>query len=86
VFAVVLVLASGEWVVRPTFGRALLYGIATVVFPFFILQPALGLGVAASRAPRPARARVKSLATHTVFGIGLYLCALGVSYALALPA
>jgi hypothetical protein len=25
---------------------------------------------------------LKSLATHTVFGIGLYLCALGVSYML----
>ena len=28
------------------------------------------------------QARLKSLATHTVFGVGLYLCALGVSYLL----
>lgn len=30
------------------------------------------------------QARLKSLATHTVFGVGLYLCALGVSYVLRL--
>jgi hypothetical protein len=47
-----------------------------VVFPLFIMQPALGLGIAASNTPKPWQARLKSLATHTVFGIGLYLCAL----------
>jgi hypothetical protein len=32
------------------------------------------------------QARLKSLATHTVFGVGLYLSALGVSYALRIHA
>ena len=82
-FALVfVVLVAGEWVTRPTLAPALLFGIATVVFPFLILQPSLGLGVASSKAPKPAQARLKSLATHTVFGIGLYVCALGVSYML----
>lgn len=58
------------------------YGIVTVAFPFFILQPSLGLGVAGSRTPKPAQTRLKSLVTHTVFGAGLYVCALGVSYVL----
>lgn len=74
-----VVLASGEWLARPTLAPALLYGIGTVVFPFFIMQPSLGLGIAASRTPGPAQARLKSLVTHTVFGVGLYVCALGVS-------
>ena len=52
----------------------------TVVFPFFLMQPSLGLGIAASRTPNPTQARVKSLATHTVFGLGMYGCALGMSY------
>ena len=79
-FAVAFViLASGDWLARPTLLPALVYGIATVVFPFFVMQPSLGLGVAASRTPKPAQARLKSLATHTVFGIGLYLCALGLA-------
>jgi hypothetical protein len=73
------VLTSGDWLVRPTLLPALLYGITTVVFPFFIMQPSLGLGVAASRTPRPMVARLKSLVTHTVFGVGLYVCARVVS-------
>jgi hypothetical protein len=81
VFALVfVVLASGDWLARPTLPPALLYGVGTVVFPFFIMQPSLGLGIAASRTPRPMQARLKSLVTHTVFGVGLYVCALGVSY------
>ncbi len=80
VFALVFVaLAPGDWLARPTLLPALLYGIGTVVFPLFILQPSLGLGIAASRTPRPAQARLKSLVTHAVFGIGLYLFAVGVS-------
>jgi Protein of unknown function (DUF2938) len=75
-----VVLTSGEWLARPTVLPALLYGIATVVFPLFILQPSFGLGIAASRTPHPMQARLKSLVTHSVFGVGLYLCALGVSY------
>jgi hypothetical protein len=81
VFALVfLVFTSGDWLARPTVLPALLYGIATVVFPFFIMQPSLGLGIAASRTPNPTQARLKSLVTHIVFGVGLYVCALGVSY------
>jgi hypothetical protein len=72
-------LAPGNWLTRPTLLPALLYGIATVVFPFFVMQPSLGLGIASSRTPHPAQARLKSLATHAVFGLGLYICALGVS-------
>jgi hypothetical protein len=77
-----VVLVSGEWLVRPTLLPALLYGIGTVVFPFFLMQPSFGLGIAASRTPNPTQARLKSLATHTVFGVGLYICALEVSYLL----
>ena len=81
VFALILaVLTSGDSIARPPLWPALAFGIGTVVFPFFILQPAIGLGIAASKAPAPARARLKSLVTHTVFGAGLYLAALVVGY------
>ena len=83
VFALGLVaFAPGAWLARPTLLPALLYGLGTVVFPFFIMQPSFGLGIAASKTPNPAQARLKSLMTHTVFGVGLYLCALGVSWVL----
>ena len=81
VFAVVfVVLAPSDWLARPTVLPALLYGACTVVFPFFIMQPSLGLGMAASRTPNPTQARLKSLVTHLVFGVGLYICALGLNY------
>lgn len=74
-----LALAPADWLQRPTLLHALLYGVGTVVFPLFVLQPALGLGLASSKAPRPAQARLKSLVTHVVFGVGLYLCAVAIS-------
>ena len=76
---VFVLLTSGAWLARPTLLPALLYGIGTVVFPLFIMQPSFGLGIAGSRTPKPAQARLKSLVSHTVFGVGLYACALGVS-------
>ena len=84
VFALVFVgLAPRGWLGQPTLIPALLFGVATVVFPLFLLQPSLGLGIASSRTPRPARARLKSLMTHIVFGIGLYLCAAALSHVVA---
>jgi len=82
-FSVVFVMAfaSADWLARPTLPPALLYGIVTVVFPFFILQPALGLGVASSRTAKPGQARLKSVGTHAIFGLGMYLCAAGLSWA-----
>jgi uncharacterized membrane protein YagU involved in acid resistance len=73
VFALLfLVLVSDDWLARPTLLPALLFGIATVLFPLLLLQPSLGHGVAASRTPNPTQARLKSLVTHTVFGFALY--------------
>jgi hypothetical protein len=77
-----LVVVSRDWLVRPALLPAVLWGVGTVVFPLFIMQPALGLGVAASRTPNPTQARVKSLVTHTVFGVGLYSCANALNYLL----
>ncbi|MBK6454194.1 MAG: DUF2938 family protein, partial [Proteobacteria bacterium] len=60
------------WVRHPTIGPALLVGIGTVAAPFLVMQPGMGVGVAASRTPRPAAARRQSLITHAIFGLGLY--------------
>ena len=80
-FAVLLVAAtSGSWLDGPSFLPALLVGIGTVPIPYFIVQPALGFGIAAANTPNPGQARLKSLVTHTVFGVGLYLAAVPVSY------
>lgn len=71
-----VLVAPAPWLHHPSLLPALSYGLATAVFPFFVLQPALGLGIASSRAAKPFRARLKSLGTHTVFGLGLYVVSL----------
>jgi hypothetical protein len=75
-FAVAFVrLVSARWLETPTLLPALAFGAATVLVPFLTLQPAVGLGIASSKTPAPARARLRSLATHSVFGVGLWLFA-----------
>lgn len=76
VFAgLLLVLYGTDWADRPTLGPALGFGILTAAIPFFVMQPGMGLGVAASRTPKPNAARLRTLVTHAVFGLGLYLSA-----------
>lgn len=74
--AVLLALVGQEWVQGPTFAPALLAGLLSVAAPFCILQPGMGAGLAASKTPHPAAARLRSLMAHAAFGIGLYLAAL----------
>jgi len=61
-----------SWVRYPTIGPALVVGIGTVAAPFLVMQPGMGAGVAARRTPNPAAARLQSLITHAMFGLGLY--------------
>lgn len=75
-FAALLPIIWGPgWIQHPTLGPALIVGIGTVAAPFLVMQPGMGAGFAASRTPRPAAARLQSLATHAVFGLGLYVAA-----------
>jgi hypothetical protein len=72
-FASLLLAVWGlAWVRHPNIGPALLVGIGTVAAPFLLMQPGMGAGVAASRTPRPATARLQSILTHTMFALGLY--------------
>ena len=85
-FALLFVLlASGSWLAHPTLLPAVAFGIATTLVPFFTMQPSFGLGVAASKTPNPNRARLKSLMTHSVFGVGLYVWAYVLSHTLFHP-
>ena len=70
-----------EWARRPTIGPALIVGIGSVLAPFLIMQPGMGAGIAASRTPRPAAARVRSLISHAIFALGLYAAGLALSFA-----
>jgi len=73
---------SGSWLARPTFLPAVLFGLGSVLVPYLLMQPMFGLGIAASKAPRPMQARLRSIVAHAIFGVGLYVSAVGVSYVL----
>lgn len=75
-------LAGKDWLQQPTLIPAVAFGLVTVSMPFFIMQPAFGLGIPASKTPNPAQARLRSLINHTIFGLGLYLYGLLVSWLL----
>ncbi len=73
-FALLLVGVVGSaWLRAPGMVPALGFGLVSVLLPWLVLQPGMGVGVAASRAAQPWRARVQSVATHLVFGLGLFI-------------
>ena len=75
-FGVLFIGVMGDaWQSRPTLLPALVFGVVTVVVPWFTMQPAFGLGIAASRTRSPAASRLKSLTTHAIFGAGLFFAA-----------
>jgi hypothetical protein len=81
-FAGLLIAAQGmDWARSPSLLPALCIGVATVAAPWFVMQPAMGAGIAARNTPSPWRNRVRSLVNHTVFGAGLYLAAAGIAWA-----
>lgn len=79
-FAVMLLTWVGlDWAQAPTPAAPMLVGLGTIVAPWFVMQPAMGAGIAGSRTPSPWVTRLRNLATHAVYGAGLYLTALVVS-------
>ena len=82
---VLLAVFGPAWACRPTLGPALLVGIGSVAAPFLLMQPAMGAGLAARRTPDPVAARLRSLGTHAVFGVGLYAAARAARLLDALP-
>jgi hypothetical protein len=80
-FAIIFVAFAGiEWLQYPMLIPAVVFGVVTVAAPFFIIQPAFGLGFAASKTLNPSQVRLRSLMNHTAFGVGLYLFGLFVSW------
>ena len=80
-YAVALVgFVGAGWTSQPTILPALLFGLATVVVPLFVMQPAMGYGFAGSKTQSPFKTFLRSLANHGAFGAGLYIAAAGLAY------
>lgn len=73
---IVLAIWGLDWARNPTFLPALIVGLATVGCGWFILQPGMGAGIAASKKPNADQIRLLNILGHTVFGIGLWATAL----------
>lgn len=73
--ALLLAIVGLGWAWQPTLLPALLVGVATVSIPLLVIQPAMGSGFAAANTPTPLKNCIKSVANHSVFGLGLYLAA-----------
>ncbi|MDR6432363.1 DUF2938 domain-containing protein [Brucella pseudogrignonensis] len=72
-YGVVFALYGGAaWFANPIFLPAWIFGIMTVAAGWFLLQPGLGIGWAASRLPNAGNVRVLNLVAHTFFAFGLY--------------
>lgn len=81
IIALIHVLIFGKmWLFEPTLIPALMTGFVTIVFPFYVIQPCLGFGIAANKTPSPWKARWLSLLTHSVYGLGLFFAALSLKY------
>src|SRR5499427_458613 len=77
-----LYLAITRWVLAsgPTLISALVFAIALLVAPWFVMQPALGLGFFAARTPHPSVTRIVNISGHAAFGVGLYLGASAIGF------
>lgn len=52
--------------------------------PYFVMMPGMGSGIAGSKTPQPNVTRLKSFASHSVFGLGMYVTAVGLARTLPL--
>jgi hypothetical protein len=76
-FGVVTAMLGGSaWAANPTLTLPLIVGLVTVGCGWFILQPGMGAGVAASRKPDRVRIRALNIIGHVVFGLGMFFAAL----------
>jgi hypothetical protein len=76
VYAALLLAIQGlDWARHPTPAPAIILSLLLLAAPFLIMQPGMGLGIAASKTPDPTAARLRSVINHTVFGLGLYVSA-----------
>ena len=73
-----LLIGGAAWVKNPTLLLPLVVGLVTVGCGWFILQPCLGAGIAASCKPDANRIRLLNIAGHVVFGFGLWLAAFAI--------
>jgi len=73
VLAVFYVVGASLLGVSPgSFSGALGYGLATCVFPWFLVLPALGFGAFGLKGPKELRLFTATVLNHSFYGLGLW--------------
>lgn len=73
-----LVIVGPGWLIGAAFLPLWVFSILTIAAGWFLLQPGMGLGWAASKTEDPWRGRRMGLVAHTVFALGMWVVALAV--------
>ena len=68
--AVYAVMMEAGWI-SAGFGDGLLFGVVSVVVPWFFFMPATGNGILARLTPNPRLACALALKMHAIFGVAL---------------
>ncbi|WP_299664682.1 DUF2938 domain-containing protein [uncultured Psychromonas sp.] len=73
-FALLLYIFFGEqWIQQSAILPPLIIAWISIAAPFFIMMPGMGAGIAGAKLPTPTIAKIKSVAGHTVFGLGMFI-------------
>ncbi|MGD8441196.1 MAG: DUF2938 family protein [Holophagae bacterium] len=73
VLAVFYVVGAGSLGVSPgSFPAALGYGLATCIFPWLVVLPALGFGAFGRKGPQELRLFTATVLNHSFYGLGLW--------------
>lgn len=68
-----------QWLQQPALLPPLILLWVFLIAPYFVMTPAMGGGIAAAKTKHPNVERVKSIVGHSVFGLGMYLTAVGLN-------
>ena len=73
-YAVLYFFLFKEGITSLSLGDGVVFGIISVIVPWFFFMPAMGAGILAKKTPNPFLACVLALIAHTMFGaaIGLF--------------
>lgn len=70
-----LALWGSAWLTEPTILPPLVLSWVLLIAPYFLMMPGMGTGFAGSKTSKPAITRTKSVVSHSIFGLGMYLAA-----------
>lgn len=76
-------IGGAEWLAAPTLTPPLVLSWALLLAPYFVMMPGMGMGIAGAKTPSPNVTRLKSAASHSIFGLGMYATALILNSVLA---